>query len=483
SFQAWRLAFNISPSARTPDERWMWVSAGLSLLRDEGIPLNPLSFSLHQDLAWFYWVRLATPRDDLHWYYKRRHALEWQEILGAPPEGAPERAVVEGFRAIASSPRDEQVLFEEDPSLEEDVAGLKEAFQGSIGELLEEASRIQGGEAGDEGLRAWLEEPGAASRRARWIDFLRARRLREELHLDPLLMLDLMERIGPLDWRHPASHAIYWSAQGALRSHHGSRRVRLRQPQDLRLVLRQHHVQISLGILVESGRMLREGSGKPFLWLPDPRFLEPLEDSYRAWVEEPDGGGGDGDVIPLERVDAYAGLLGECAVKAFLFGDSGDAARFHGRYRRLVSQVGASTVVEADVEGFVLARLREVVDRAEDPAQGFTALLVLLFRDGVASDRPEVASRYRDAIVGLHGEAAEGGGGSGLPPFGELELAALRIYLLLPPVEASPPAKARVWRRLREGIRRSVYPQVGTYLEDQARRLGLDPAELFPPPE
>ena len=38
--QAWQLAFNLSLSARDPEERWLWIEAGISLLRDEGIPVN-----------------------------------------------------------------------------------------------------------------------------------------------------------------------------------------------------------------------------------------------------------------------------------------------------------------------------------------------------------------------------------------------------------------------------------------------------------
>ena len=43
----------------------------------------------------------------------------------------------------------------------------------------------------------------------------RARRLRDEYHLDPRLMQQVDERHGPLDWRLPQAHAIYWATRSA----------------------------------------------------------------------------------------------------------------------------------------------------------------------------------------------------------------------------------------------------------------------------
>ena len=54
SFQAWNMAWNISVTTHTPEERWLWVRNGLRLLRDQGIPLNPTAVKLYQDLAWIF---------------------------------------------------------------------------------------------------------------------------------------------------------------------------------------------------------------------------------------------------------------------------------------------------------------------------------------------------------------------------------------------------------------------------------------------
>lgn len=50
------------------------------------------------------------------------------------------------------------------------------------------------------------------------LDLLRALALVGEYHMDPAYMLVTMEKFGPIDWRHPASHGLYWSALGTLRA-------------------------------------------------------------------------------------------------------------------------------------------------------------------------------------------------------------------------------------------------------------------------
>ena len=52
SYAAWNLAYNVSVMMTTSEDRWRWVAAGLELLRDRGIALNPRSPELHRELAW-----------------------------------------------------------------------------------------------------------------------------------------------------------------------------------------------------------------------------------------------------------------------------------------------------------------------------------------------------------------------------------------------------------------------------------------------
>ena len=89
-FHAWNMAYNLSSASHDPEQRWVWVNAGIRLLRDRGIQHNPHSLGLYRELAWLYFHKIGRYHDSANLFYKTRLAEHWQEILGAPPDGSPE---------------------------------------------------------------------------------------------------------------------------------------------------------------------------------------------------------------------------------------------------------------------------------------------------------------------------------------------------------------------------------------------------------
>lgn len=83
---AWNMAWNISVTTYTPEERWNWVYNGLKLLRDQGIVWNPRAVNLYKDLAWIYVNKMAEPVDDYHLVYKKNWAWRMHLVLGTPPD-------------------------------------------------------------------------------------------------------------------------------------------------------------------------------------------------------------------------------------------------------------------------------------------------------------------------------------------------------------------------------------------------------------
>lgn len=83
-FMAWNMAYNISVKCNTQEERWYWVNNGINLVRNEGIPNNARSILLYKQLSWILSHKMGGRTDDMHWYYKRQFAEEWEELLGAP---------------------------------------------------------------------------------------------------------------------------------------------------------------------------------------------------------------------------------------------------------------------------------------------------------------------------------------------------------------------------------------------------------------
>ncbi len=79
AYHAWNMAYNIPALLPDPADRWRWVKAGISLLRDDGMALNPGSARLHRELAWLYLHKLGTDDDATAPYYRAQFAKE------APP--------------------------------------------------------------------------------------------------------------------------------------------------------------------------------------------------------------------------------------------------------------------------------------------------------------------------------------------------------------------------------------------------------------
>jgi hypothetical protein len=80
--QAWNMAYNISVKFTNYDDRWRWVKAGISLLRDEGLKYNPNNLLMYQELAWFFQHKLGENLDDANMLYKQRWADDMAQVFG-----------------------------------------------------------------------------------------------------------------------------------------------------------------------------------------------------------------------------------------------------------------------------------------------------------------------------------------------------------------------------------------------------------------
>ena len=77
SYAAWNLAYNVSVMMPTHEDRWRWVEAGIRLLRDEGLRLNPKSADLYRELAWLVELKIGASIDDASPLYREK----WREIV------------------------------------------------------------------------------------------------------------------------------------------------------------------------------------------------------------------------------------------------------------------------------------------------------------------------------------------------------------------------------------------------------------------
>jgi len=240
-FHAWNMAWNISVATHTPEERWRWVYNGLRLLRDQAIPLNRKSIGLYKDLGWIYLFKIGNYLDDAHWVYKRQLAVRMQDLLGAPPDGN-SAEIAAAFGPIADAPLDKtldrqgrsviqadmRARLLKDPQvaayaavLAEAGVGVDQGLLGAYNQFSEDEAvrvvRVRPPEARSDRARAVykaVNHPDHAAARAKILAFVRAQVLWNVHRLDPDWMAKMMARYGPLDWRLPQSHGLYWVTYG-----------------------------------------------------------------------------------------------------------------------------------------------------------------------------------------------------------------------------------------------------------------------------
>ena len=99
----------------------------------------------------------------------------------------------------------------------------------------------------------------------------RAKILREQYKLDPAVMTQVHEHYGPLDWRAPDAHAIYWAVLGAQECRNAADLMPLRR------VIWQ-----SMQRSFQRGRVIENATDQRFEFGPN---LDIIPNAYRAYEE------------------------------------------------------------------------------------------------------------------------------------------------------------------------------------------------------
>ncbi|MCZ6683725.1 MAG: hypothetical protein O7B26_11140 [Planctomycetota bacterium] len=300
AFQAWNMAYNISVTLGAAEDRWRWVSNGIDLLRDKGIPLNPNNLQLYRELGWIFFHKVADFTDEHHWYYKWQLARQVEEILGSPPPDyvGPGRSRGEFYRNYDYKPLAEAPNKFESLLQNPETAAFVKRFErfgfkveesgvylGIVEQITDETIRIPNGTPETEAelrheLVKMMTDPATAPIRAELEYFWRANWLRRDLKIDPAWLLELSESYGVIfDLRLGETHALYWTSKGLELGHKKSTRIDIHQLNTTRIGY------FCLKNMSERGRLTLvpevEQGMRPFL-IPDLRFGEVLFDHYLA---------------------------------------------------------------------------------------------------------------------------------------------------------------------------------------------------------
>lgn len=384
SFHAWNMAYNISVTQETGEERWRWVLNGIRLLRDTGIPLNPHDTELYRELAWTYFHKVADYMDEKHWYYKNQFALSMEDILG--PGDNPDWA------GIAAAPREWSEVLTTPGVPELLAAGTTRKTDLSepgvlLGLLNLRAERLRAEESPDANpVWAVLDDPKHAAAVRALECYWRARRVREEVKLDPKLVVDLRKVYGPMDFRLAEAHAFYWSYLG---THLGQdRAVRL----DVQELNADRIKFYSIQNFFRRGKLLMSPearSGVPPLLLPDTRFIPIFESMVREgskkYVERErrDQVNTKGEVLSANFETAYVNFMRDAVVALY---ESGDKAGAEEMFRRL-KEVHEHQDYQRDVDYFamkiILDQLQQMtIAQALSRVTGYLTQAMALFAYG-----------------------------------------------------------------------------------------------------
>ena len=300
TFHAWNMAYNIGYTFPDPRDRWRWVKNGISLLRDEGLEVNPADGGLCLELGWIYQHKIGGIFDTAHPYFKAQLAAEMDSALGGP---GPSR--LEGRREAEFSAR---------------------------------------------------------------------------FKMDPAEMRRIDLKYGPLDWRLPESHALYWALQALARNAKSATTLSANR------MLYQ-----SMAEAFRNGRLEFNPDTGEYATRPN---IELLPKALRVF-EEALGASGDRSFR-----EAHASFLGEAVMILFTFNRREAARELYGRLldrypwpgapaaaeeyiyqsivRSLRQEQGSTTA--AIVEGFLFQAFVQFAEGEEERAAGFHAIGKLLWR-------------------------------------------------------------------------------------------------------
>lgn len=504
AFHAWNMAYNISVTTSTPQERWSWVNNGIRLLRDQGIVLNPRSVRLYRELSWIFFHKVGQMSDDMHWYYKGQLAREWEEILGAPnPDGRTED-IVARFRLVAQAPATLDQLRKVSPETAELLDKLNAAKIEPNEQLLRQINRLfMFGFSRDARLLGMdlrelpaslginpelmklINDPKYADVPfTSLVSYMRKRTLIDVYHMDPQKMLEIMEEFGPIDWRHPAAHGQYWASMGT------QMYDELRNPTDSDLLNTYRQKLHSFQDLTRSGRVSFDALTGTIDLLPDPRFIPAYDKAYDDAIAMAERTGQRN--VETSYGPGHENFLLMATMYMYLYGDPKDAEKYFLRAKELYAETPSNKLskrYDSTVQELVLKEFIDMRDMTSSTRQFIDAMVVNGVRQGLFNYDNRIFERFLGlARVGydryMKGKVVNPLATQdrmSLPPFEDLVVESYSGFMRSGTINIM--SKARVWNNTPLPIKLRAYTNLKPILEQQAIEGGLDVARAFPTPE
>ncbi len=509
SFQAWQMAWNISATTHTPRERWLWVSNGLQLLRDEGIPLNPRALTLYKELGWIFYFKIGGYMDEMHMVYKQRWISQMHWLLGAAPYTTTEQAI-EAFEPITRAPlnrdpalqgktdiqQDRLTVLRSDPKVAQYLDRLGEFDVGADRSFLDAYNRFSNDPAVSV-TRTRPPEPDTPRDRAvsdlingeqyqyargKVLAFIRAQMLWNVYKMDPQWMLGLMKKYDvPLDWRLPWSHGLYWITYG----------IHVCESLEMSDINAKNTDRIALFCLTNltfSGRVMyfehHEDPDKSFLqFMSDWRYVEPTHRQFIEYIKALTGEApGRGRDNPL-RTGHKNYLIG--AIEMLYALQKYEESQ---KYFQWVKEHYDPKDSDWDLplEDFVLARFRRGAATTQEQARAYiyaslTTAMVKLASNDMDEHRAAVGFARKVYIDFRENSARR----YRMPPFERIR-SFIAAHILVRPrllgYRVPLIDRVRLYKALDDNVKLQIYDVVAPFLKRECREQGLDFDSAFPAP-
>jgi len=274
----------------------------------------------------------------------------------------------------------------------------------------------------------------------------RAKLLRETYKMDPAFMKVVDERYGPLEWRLPEAHAIYWAAMGLRKAEENPERIK---PEDL-ITLRRVIYQ-SMLLSFQRGKLIPNPFSKQFEFGPNLAIIPKVSAAYEQAAEE--------DKNNTEHIlRAHRNFLRDAVYFLYSHNRVPDAAKW---YRYLGEKYPNGTLIEGDtnsvprnvtLDRYVFNRVQVDVNET-DVNRVRSSLEGLLINSymSMAIDEDERSAGFKLLARQIHttfqSEVKASGDRVSLPPLESID-AEIRRRLLDPnegmPVEMRAALRARM---------------------------------------
>ncbi|MFW6059724.1 MAG: hypothetical protein ACODAQ_06050 [Phycisphaeraceae bacterium] len=338
----------------------------------------------------------------------------------------------------------------------------------------------------DLAILRFIDEHEDSPALADFLAYLRAKVLIQDYKMNPRYMHELMEEFGPIDWRHHASHALYWYLLGMRRGDVAGNADRF----DLLRVHRQ--AKNSLQDLVFYGRLNYDPFARSVSYAPDPGYFDAFEQMTESAIQR---------VLENEEYSpsttgfesAHENLLQKLVLYSYIYGNEEQARKYYTKVRRLYNdkpfnqRTGRYDQPLADFVAHVMARDRGMMQVSPVFIE---AMVERGLREGLAQGRLGVFEKYLNLARQMHRQWHEERGWekpntvrSGrlmLRPFDE-EL--VGIYAeFMSSTNISLYERMQVYRNTPGSLQRQAYPEFRNAVQRQAAQQGFDASLAFPPP-